>query len=59
MGLNGPALSVRLDGNPMSAQVAGQFVVSGRIDGPITFLDAAKPDITCASGRWSMGQTPQ
>jgi hypothetical protein len=58
LGLAGPALSVRLTGNQLRG-TATSGGASGDIGGPIVFTSTGSADVTCASGRWSMGRFPE
>ena len=56
-GAGDPELGLRLDGSRLQgAGSAGG--ASGDISGPIVFITAGEPDVTCAVGRWSMGRMP-
>ncbi len=55
LGLHGPALSLRLAGNRIQG-TATPGGASGEIAGPLVFVSAGTADVTCATGRWSMGR---
>ena len=58
LGLQGPASSVRLNGNQLRGTATTQGA-SGEVSGPIVFVSNGQADVSCATARWSMGRFSQ